>query len=187
MEAQFFRGLIRGTLYLRKRGASFPPVGIWHPKTTLTSKKRAYSRTRNGTLGPDSPRRARPSHGYYAQVILGAGHHRNGMNSGTPKAHHLRTVGRTVRRFGGFGLRPEQHLGGNLRNCVLLAAMHACWEVLSGSRAGRDSSANGPPRSAARQLRRWASAGSVGRKYIVGLNRPLVIRHLFPAKGDDHG
>ena len=51
LEAQFFRGLIRGTLYLRKRGASFPPVGIWHPKTTLTSEKRAFSRARNGTPG----------------------------------------------------------------------------------------------------------------------------------------
>ncbi len=49
LEARILRGLICGTFYLRKRWASFPPVGKWHPKTTLTSKKRALSCTRNGT------------------------------------------------------------------------------------------------------------------------------------------
>ncbi len=83
LEAQVLRGLFCGAFYLRKRGASFPPVANRHPKTTLTSKKRALSRTRNGTPGQcgarepvgdatrarrDGPR-ARPSHGYYAWVI----------------------------------------------------------------------------------------------------------------------
>ena len=60
LEARILRGLICGTLYLRKRGASFPPVGIWHPKTTLSSKKRAYSRTRNGTAPGEGSARACP-------------------------------------------------------------------------------------------------------------------------------